>query len=139
MTPDQLSGELTARLDGPHGDGSTAGAARLAAETVRFLNYATGSHAGSGLTEPATVYMIAANLSAAAYGLPQLFRQLSGWLEAERVAGRLADDTDRLPVAAMTAREQLKAASQFAAGLGRTLNDLQLAVSGLHRAGGDTR
>ena len=42
MTPDQLTSTLTARLHGPHDDEMTAGAARLAAEAIRFLNYATG-------------------------------------------------------------------------------------------------
>lgn len=56
MTPDQLADQLTGRLDGPHADEHTTGAARLAAEAVRFLNYATGFHAPEGLTYPATVY-----------------------------------------------------------------------------------
>ena len=48
-TVDQMTTALTARLDGPHSDDDTTGTAWLAAECVRYLNYATGGHAGSGL------------------------------------------------------------------------------------------
>ena len=66
MTPDQLTSTLTARLHGPHDDEMTAGTARLAAEAIRFLNYATRPHAG-GLTEPATVPAVMGELSTAVY------------------------------------------------------------------------
>ena len=48
MSPSRLAVELDSRLDGPHADEHTAGAANLAAECVRFLNYATGSHSPAG-------------------------------------------------------------------------------------------
>ena len=56
-TPDQMTTELTARLDGPHTEEDTAAAARLVAEAVRFLNYATAG--GAGLSYLATAYTVA--------------------------------------------------------------------------------
>ena len=88
MTPNRLARELTARLDGPHADEHTAGTADLAAEAVRFLNYATGSHSPAGLVYPATVYRIAADLSSATWRMQQLFDQLGAWL-ADQDAARL--------------------------------------------------
>ena len=96
MSPDRLRDELTRRLDGPHADEHTTAAADLAAEAVRFLNYATGSHSGAGLRYPATVYALTANLAAAAHRMPQLCDQLTRWLESELAAGHLASD-DRTP------------------------------------------
>jgi hypothetical protein len=45
-TPDQMTAQLTGRLDGPHCDDDTTAAARLVAEAARFLNYATRDGAG---------------------------------------------------------------------------------------------
>ena len=72
MAPDLMTGELAARMDGPHADEDTAAAARLASEAVRFLNYATGSHAGAGLTLPGTAYTVAGELALAVSRLGQL-------------------------------------------------------------------
>jgi hypothetical protein len=139
-TPDQLAGELTRGLDGPHADESTTGAACLAYEAVRFLNYATGSHSGSGLTEPATVYAVAASLSAVAYGLPQMCRQLAAWLDAEHAAGRLADDENR-PVADLINQAwlHLSQATRAAGSLGDALAQAQSVLSGLHPSRGEAR
>ncbi len=136
MSPDRLATELTRRLDGPHADEHTAGTARLAAEAVRFLNYATGHHAGQGLTYPATAYTVTGQLAGAAYGLPQTCRQLAAWLDAEHAAGRLADD-HRRPVGELTttARSYLAEAAQLADSLGRALSEAQSAISGLYRPG----
>ena len=57
MTPERLGRELEARLSGPHADDHTTAAAGLAAEAVRYLNYATGSHSPAALTGPATAYL----------------------------------------------------------------------------------
>src|SRR5690348_14047344 len=101
MTPDRLRVELTRRLDGPHADEHTTAAADLAAEAVRFLNYATGSHSSAGLCYPATVYAVAANLAEAAHRMPQLCDQLTRWLQAELAAGHLACDDGTPPEAAV--------------------------------------
>lgn len=90
---ERLAEKLIDHLDGPHDDEHTARVARLAAETVRFLNYATGPHAAAGMTEPATVYTVVGNLTALAYRLVQTCDQLALWLEREHAAGRLACDT----------------------------------------------
>ena len=135
MTPDQLTSTLTARLHGPHHDEMTARAARLAAEAIRFLNYATMPGCG-GLTEPATVPAVAGELSVAVYRLPQLFRQLGDWLNEAMTAGQLANDYGR-PVYQLTdeARTVLAEASSRADHLGRALAAVQSLTSSLHATG----
>jgi hypothetical protein len=138
MTPDQLRADLIAQLHGPHSDDTTAGAARLAAEVARFLNYATRTGDGDGLTEPATVYTLAGNLSAAAHALPQLCGQLGDYLSREFASGNLADAYGRLPYHVVCqARHDLDAAARLADALGKALAAAQSAVTGLHAAGGD--
>jgi len=134
--PDQLTDSLTASLNGPHGDDTTAGAGRLAAEAIRFLNYATMPGCG-GLTEPATVPAVAGELSVAVYRLPQLFRQLGDWLNEAMTAGQLADDYGR-PVYQLTdeARTVLAEASRRADHLGRALAAVQSLTASLHGTGG---
>ena len=137
MMPDQLAGELTARLNGPHSDDATAGAARLAAEATRFLNYATGPHAWAGLNDPATVDRITGNLAQAAYRLPQLCGQLGDYLAREFAAGQLADDYGRLPYLVVgQARHDLDTAARLADALGKALASAQSAVAGLHHPTG---
>lgn len=140
MTPDQLASQLTAALDGPHDDDGTAGAARLAAEAVRFLNYATGPHAAEGLTGPGTVDRITGNLAEAARRLPQLFGQLGDYLAHEFAAARLADVYGRLPYHVVSqARADLDHGAQLADDLGKALAAAQSAVAGLRTAGEDSR
>jgi hypothetical protein len=136
MTPKRLTVELDRRLDGPHDDEHTAAAADLAAECVRFLNYATGSHAPAGLAFPSTVYSIAGNLGMAADRMPQLFDQLSIWLAAEDAAGMLAMD-DRTPAseAVADAAGRLAYASALAHQLGIALAGVQSALSALNGNG----
>jgi hypothetical protein len=136
MTPKRLAVELTGRLDGPHADEHTAATADLAAEAIRFLNYATGSHSPEGLVYPATVYTIAADLSSAAWRMQQLFGQLGGWLDAEEAVGRLGTD-DGSPVAdtVAAARVNLASASTAANRLSACLAALQNSISGLNGRG----
>jgi hypothetical protein len=133
MTPAQLAAELAAGLDGPHADEDTTGAAWLAAEAVRFLNYATGSHAGQGLIFPATVYSVTGNLAEAAERLPQLFGQLTRWLDAEHAAARLGDDHGG-PVGPLTdrARFHLDHAAYHAVTLSEELAAAQSALATVH-------
>jgi hypothetical protein len=110
MSPRRLAVELDSRLDGPHADEHTAGAADLAAEAVRFLNYATGHHAGpgGGVTWPSTVYSVTAGLSQMAERMPQLFTQMSLWLVTEMADGRVGmDDRSDPAIAIADARLQL--------------------------------
>ena len=67
----------------------------LAAEAVRYLNHAAPR---GGVTVPATVATVTADLSAAAYRLPQLLAGLGDWLTAEAAAGRVGDDHRRPPL-----------------------------------------
>jgi hypothetical protein len=140
LTPGQLTDRLTAGLDGPHADEHTTGAAWLASEAVRFLNYATGSHANTGLTYPATVYTITGALTEAAGRLPQLFGQLTAWLDRECAAGRLGDDCGG-PVAPLTdrARYHLDQAARHAAALGDALAEAQSALATVHGTPGGAR
>jgi len=86
--------QLAGLVHGPYADASTAAAADLAAETIRYLNHAA---AKGGITDPATIAAVTASLAASAYRLPQLLNTISEWLKAETTAGRIADDHRRSP------------------------------------------
>jgi hypothetical protein len=135
MTPGQLTARLPARLHGPHSDDHTDAAAGLAAEAARFLNYATGPHAGAGLGYPAPACAVTGALSTAAGGLGQLTAQLAAFLARELAAGRLGDDHGRDP-AEVTARaaSYLDAAARHAAGLHAALSSAQSDLGRLHQA-----
>jgi hypothetical protein len=136
MTPKQLTDEIQRRLDGPHDDDHTAATADLAAECIRFLNYATGSHSPTGLVYPSTAYMIAADLSSAAHRMVQLFDQLADWLEREDAAGMLGTD-DGQPTGDVVAlaRIHFTEAAAYATGLSGQLAALQNAVTWLNGRG----
>lgn len=136
-TPGELADRLTAGLDGPHADENTADAARLAAEAVRFVIYATGPHASLGVTSPATVYTVTASLSLAASRLPQACGQMASWLHAEATAGHLGDDHGG-PVCVLTdrARFHLDQAARHADELGRSLASAQAAIATVHATSG---
>jgi hypothetical protein len=135
--PGQLADRLTGLLGGPHADEHTTAAAWLASEAARFLNYATGPHASTGLRYPATVYSIAGALAEMAGRLPQLFGQFTAWLDAEQAAGRLAEDHGG-PVAPLTdrARHHLDQAARHATALGAALSWAQCDLAALHTAEG---
>lgn len=138
MSPSRLAVELDSRLDGPHADEHTAGAANLAAECVRFLNYATGSHAGpgGGVTWPSTVYSVTAGLSQAAERMPQLFTQMSLWLVTEMLEGRVGmDDRSDPDPAIARAREHLSRAKYAALRLSQELAAAQNALSAVNGRG----
>jgi hypothetical protein len=136
MTPKRLSGELERRLDGPHADEHTAATADLAAEAIRFLNYATGSHSPEGLIFPSTVYAVAADLSSATHRMVQLFGQLTDWLAREDAAGMLGTD-DGTPSADVVAdaRLNLAVAARSARHLSDQLAALQNGIAGLNGRG----
>jgi hypothetical protein len=131
ITPGQMAAGLTARLDGPHADEDTAAAARLAAEAVRFLNYATAG--GTGLTYPATACTVAGELASAAARLHQLSGQLGRFLAAELAAGRLGDDSGDDPAEnASRAADFLVAAGVAADTLAATFGAAQSCMASLH-------
>jgi hypothetical protein len=119
----QLAAGLAALTVGPYADATTAGAADLAAETIRYLNHAA---AKGGITDPATIADLTASLATAAYRLPQLLNAISQWLTAETTAGRLADD-HRRPPDQLTAR--IRAAATHAAD---NADSLAAALAAIH-------
>jgi hypothetical protein len=121
MTSGQYAQELSQRAHGPHNDKATAEAASLAAETIRYLVYAT-TH--GGLTEPGTVYALLGELSTAAHRLPQLLTQLADWITAGADAGRIAGDRPAGQFASETRATFSKAAGRAA--------DLTAALSDAH-------
>lgn len=136
MTPSRLVREMIARLDGPHSDKHTADVAEIAAESIRYLNYATGTHSSKGLVYPATVYSMAAELSLAATRMKQLFGQLSGWLADEEQAGYLGtDDGSPATDTVIAAISDLSDATRAAEALAVSLNSLQATISGLNGRG----
>lgn len=138
MSPRRLAVEIDSRLDGPHADEYTVGAADLAAEAVRFLNYATGSHAGpnGGVTWPSTVYSVAAGLSQMAQRMPQLLTQMSEWLAAELDAGRVGMDDRSDPAPAIAAARVCLEQAQHAAFLLETeLSAVQNALAAVNGRG----
>ncbi len=69
---------------------STIDLADAAAQAFRQLNHRTQHPAA--LTGPAQLDRIVAELADVVAGLPQLLRQLVGWLVAEQDAGRIRSD-----------------------------------------------
>jgi hypothetical protein len=122
-TTAQLSAGLASLTNGPYTDADTAGAAELAAETIRYLNHAA---AKGGITEPATIADLTSSLATAAYRLPQLLNTISEWLRAETTAGRIGDD-HRRPPDQLTAR--IRAAVNHAAD---NADSLAAALAGVH-------
>jgi len=73
----------------------TLALARAAAEAIRGLNHATRHQAG--LDQPSAAYDILGALSLAASRLPQLFTQITGYLDRALAAGRLGHDLGQDP------------------------------------------
>lgn len=132
-TPAAYARDLDSRRHGPHDDRSTADAAALAAETIRYLAYAT-SH--GGLTTPATIYAMTGDLSAAAARLPQVLAQITSWLTDQARTGQITDD-HRRPARQLTddTAAALALAARHATDLARALAAAQNLTSTLHPAG----
>jgi hypothetical protein len=133
---------LELRPDGPHTPAYTVQVAWGLAEAVRVLNYAT-THAAAGLTTPATAYDVIGATKTAAQRLPQLFDQLSNFLERELDAGRLADHVREPAAAVETALMGLSRAGEAADEMERELERAQAAINGLYipdpAAGGENQ
>jgi hypothetical protein len=136
-----MTAALPGWLDGPHSDEDTAAVAELAAEAVRFLNYATGSHAAAGLTFPAAAYAVTGSLGLAASRLGQCFGQVTDFLDRELAAGRLGDDSGCHPALPVErARRHLEYAARAASALTEALSAAQSDLAGLHqRPGGGSQ
>jgi hypothetical protein len=131
--PDVVIGDAARRLadllHGPYSGLATAEAAALAAETVRYLNYAA-MH--GGVAEPSAVV---AELCAAVYRFPQLLGLLSDWATAEAGAGRIADDMGRPAWQLVeSARAVLGEACEHADALARCLGVAHSLTVTLHAA-----
>jgi hypothetical protein len=133
IAPAHLTACLATLVHCPYADADTAGVAGLTAEAVRYLNYAAPR---GGITEPATVATVTANLATAAYRLPQLLGALGDWLKAEAAAGRLADDHRRPPEHLTTLiRAAISQAADHADNLATALNTAHNLAATLHAAG----
>lgn len=133
ITPAHLSACLVTLIHGPYADADTAGVAGLAAEAVRYLNHAAPR---GGVTDPATVAALMADLSITAYRLPQLLSALGDWLTAESAAGRLADDHRRPPAQlAARVRDAMSQAADHADGLATALSTAHNLTATLHAVG----
>ena len=96
--------------------------AATAAEAVRTLNHLTLGR--SALGEPAELDRLVAELAIMAGRLPQLLRQLRGWLDAEQHTGRLRTDHTTDPARTVDrAAAELTEAGHAAHHLRRALDD----------------
>jgi hypothetical protein len=120
LTPAHLTACLSTLIHGPYADTDTAGVAALTAETVRYLSYAAPR---GGVTDPATIATVTANLATAAYQLPPLLAALGDWLNAEAAVGHIADEYRR-PSDQLTARirDTIGQATDHAGRLATALN-----------------
>lgn len=140
LPPALLLRHLEAAAGGPHDRDATIAAAWLAAEAIRYLNYA--SRSDEGVEFASTLYAVAGALSLAASRIPQLASQALAWLNAN--SGRLRND-DGTPVSdtLAAAGTSSQAAADAATLLARHLGQLQsaLAATGNHGvpAEGETR
>jgi hypothetical protein len=140
VTPGEIAAALPALMDGPHSDEDTAAVAELAAEAVRFLNYATGHHAAPGFTFPATACSVTGSLALAASRLGQCFAQVTDFLDRELAAGRLGDDSGCHPALPVErARRHLEHADQAARALAAALAAAQSDLAGLHQRPGGSQ
>lgn len=138
MTPRRMTGELEDRLNGPHSPDHTAQAAFLAAETVRFLIYATGTHAAAGLPWPSASYEVLGSLKIAADRLPQLLNQLAGQMKRDRDAGLLGHDTrdpGQLAISVAEFERCLADAAVHAGSLAVNLSAAQSAIAAVNGRG----
>jgi hypothetical protein len=83
MTPDL-------NPDGPHSPEATRTVARDAAECIRYLNYASGSHSSQGLRWPSDASAVTGSMESLARRLPQFLDQLAAWIKVEAAAGRIS-------------------------------------------------
>lgn len=120
---------------------TTARAVDLAASTsdaVRELNHLTQHR--DALRSPAEVDRVVAELSAMAARLPQLLRQLGGWLNAEQDDGRVRSDNPAAPGLIISwADSGLLAAARAADALGVELDAAHQHLSHLGAAEPRTR
>jgi len=126
----QLLHHLETAAGGPHDPDATVAGAWLAAEIIRYLNYATSSD--EGVKFASTLYSVAGALSLAAGRIPQLAGQMQGWLKAN--SGHLVNDdgspiSDTLAAAGISSQAAADAAALLGLHLGELQNTLALTSS----------
>jgi hypothetical protein len=126
LPPALLLHHLEAGAGGPHDPDATIAVAWLAAEAIRYLNYATRSD--EGVEFASTLYTVAGAVSLAASRIPQLASQARAWLTAN--SGHLRND-DGAPVSDTLAAADAsgQAAADAATLLARHLGQLQSALA----------
>lgn len=131
------------RVDGPHNPERTAAAARLIADAVRFLNYATLPASGApGIGYAGDVDNVLGALESAAGGLQQTLRQLAECLRDDLATGRLRLDLNRPhadnPAQAVEfARSGLTVAARTCGSLQATLSGARQVTAGMYLDEGD--
>jgi hypothetical protein len=140
LTPALLLRRLEAAAGGPHDPDATVAVAWLAAEAVRYLNYA--SRSDEGVEFASTLYTVAGALSLAASRIPQLASQSLAWLIAN--SRRLANDdgspvSDTLDAAALSSQAVTDAARLLARHLRELQNALAATSSPSPRPAGEAR
>ncbi len=126
------------QVDGPHSPERTAAAARLIADAVRFLNYATLPASNApGISYAGDVDDVLGSIHGAAGGLQQTFGQLAECLRDDLATGRLrmargrpnADD----PAAAVEyASAGLAEAARICGGLRMALEMVRRTTAGMY-------
>ena len=140
LPPALLLRHLEAAAGGPHDPDATVAVAWLAAEAIRYLNYA--SRSDEGVEFASTLYAIAGALSLAASRIPQLASQALTWLEAN--SGRLRNDdgapvSDTLAAAGASGQAAADAATTLALCLGQMQSALAATNSRSPRPDGEAR
>ena len=140
LTPALLLRRLEAAAGGPYDPDATVAVAWLAAEAVRYLNYA--SRSDEGVEFASTLYTVAGALSLAASRIPQLADQVSAWLDAN--SGRLRNDdgtpvSDTLAAAGASGQAAAGAATLLARHLGQLQSTLAATGNGSAPAEGGDR
>ena len=129
--------DLELNPDGPHSPDRTREVGQIFDDASRFLCYATMERRG-GLTYPADVYALVAELYAATGRFPQICEQLKAFLAAQRDAGSLyeargEDVGERVAAAAY----HLGLAHGAASNLTKMFQAVQADIAGLGPKEGD--
>jgi hypothetical protein len=126
LPPALLLRHLEAGAGGTHDPDATTAVAWLAAEAIRYLNYASDSD--EGVEFASTIYTLAGALSLAASRIPQLASQMRAWLNTN--SGRLLND-DGVPVSdtLAAADKSSQATADAAMLLAHHLGQLQSALA----------
>lgn len=122
--------------DGPHSRDRVADAAHGLSGLVRYMNNATQPSKPYTLDWAATVDRVLGGVGAAAYGLDQLFDQLSGGLERQASNPTLYDDRRDRP-GADTANHAASALGKARAAAAALADAIEEARSFTHHLGND--